>query len=228
MKQLALEVGLRSEPTFANYHAGPNEAAARHLQLWADSATRSPVPTYLWGDSGSGKTHLLHSARQALRQAGSACGWLTSALHEPPPFDPTWAAVLMDDVHLYTAVQQQAAFAWFVEAMNPPDGRPRGVLAAGALPPTDLALRDDLRSRLGWGHVFELHPLSEAQRREVLRQLARARGLVLSNEVTRFMLTRFARDLVSLTLLLDELDAYALARHRAITVPLIRAMLEDA
>ena len=223
MKQLALDIGLARVPTLASFMAGPNEAAWKHLQLWAGSPTRSPVPTYLWGPSGSGKTHLLKAVAEALREEGAICGWLDATMSEPPEFNERWAVVLMDDVHLYTAVQQHAAFSWFVHAQT----LQRGVLAAGALPPADLKLREDLRTRLGWGHVFELHVLSEPERRAVLRQAADARGIFLSDEVMDFILTRFSRDLGSLMQLLDHLDQYALQTQRAITIPLVKSMLEN-
>mgnify|MGYP005806368321 CR=1 FL=1 len=223
MKQIALDIGLARIPTLASFCAGPNEAALKHLQLWAGSPTRSPVPTYLWGPSGSGKTHLLKAVAETLREQGATVGWLDASVLEPPPFNENWAVVLLDDVQLFTAVQQHAAFNWFVHAQ----GLQRGVLAAGALPPADLKLREDLRSRLGWGHVFQLHVLSEPERRAVLRQAADARGVFLGDDVMDFMLTRFSRDLGSLMQLLEQLDGYALQTKRAITVPLIRSMLEN-
>ncbi|MES2511829.1 MAG: DnaA regulatory inactivator Hda [Pseudomonadota bacterium] len=227
MKQIALDIGLASVPSFSNFFAGPNEAALRHLELWAGNSLRSPVPTYLWGATGSGKTHLLKAVAETLREQGARTGWMDASVLEPPAFDEGWAGVILDECHLYTAVQQQAAFNWFVNALNAPDGRPRWVLAAGNLPPADLALRDDLRSRLGWGHVFELHALTETERRSVLRREADARGVFLGDEAMDFMLTRFSRDLSSLMQLLDQLDAYALQTQRAITIPLIKAMLEN-
>ena len=146
---------------------------------------------------------------------------------EPPPFSDTWRVVVLDDVHLYTAVQQQAAFNWFVNATAPSDGQQRWVLAAGNVPPSDLKLREDLRTRLGWGHIFQLQVLNEAERRAVLRQHADARGIFLSDEVMDFMLTRFSRDLSSLMQLLDQLDGYALQTQRAVTIPLLKSMLEN-
>jgi DnaA-homolog protein len=223
MKQLALDIGLARGPSLASFCAGPNEAALKHLQLWAGSPTRSPVPTYLWGPSGSGKTHLLEAVAQSLREQGAAAGWLDASVHEPPEFNEAWAVVLLDEVHLYTAVQQHAAFNWFVNAQS----LQRGVLAAGALPPADLKLREDLRTRLGWGHVFQLQVLSEPERRAVLRQAADARGVFLGDEVMDFMLTRFSRDLAHLMQLLEQLDGYAMQTKRAITIPLIKSMLED-
>ena len=226
MKQIALDIGLHTGPTLTNFFAGPNTAAVQHLNLWASSPTRSPVPTYLWGDSSSGKSHLLKGVAHALRELGVHVGWLDASIHNLPMFDDSWAAVLMDDVHLYTAQQQHAAFNWFVNAMTPSTGQQRWVLASGQKPPADLMLREDLRTRLGWGHVFALQVLSEPERRAVLRKEADARGVFLSDEVMDFMLNRFSRDLGSLMELLDAIDGYALQSKKSITVPLIKSMMD--
>jgi len=227
MQQIALDIGLSTGPTLANFCAGPNLAALEHLTLWVgDSHTalhRSPVPTYFWGPTGSGKTHLLKAAREALRVQGARCGWLDARLDTIPEFDENWAAVMLDDVHLYDAGQQQRAFNWFVHAQT----LQRPVLASGGLAPMQLPLRDDLRSRMGWGHIFQLQTLSEAERRAVLRQTADARGVFLGDEVMDYMLTRFSRDLGHLMELLDLLDGYSLQTQRPITIPLIRSMLEN-
>ena len=227
MKQIALDIGLATGPTLESFFAGPNEAALRHLEVWvgdqSTAATRSPVPNYLWGEPGCGKTHLLKAVQTALIEQGATVGWLDASVQSPAEFDERWAAVLMDDVHLYTAVQQHAAFNWFVNAQT----HQTGVLGAGTLPPADLKLRDDLRTRLGWGHIFQLQVLGEPERRAVLRQAAEARGLFLGEEVMDFMLTRFSRDLGSLMELLDLLDGYALQTKRGITIPLIKAMMEN-
>lgn len=228
MKQIALDIGLATGPTLTSFFAGPNEAALKHLELWvgekSGAALRSPVPTYLWGTSGSGKTHLLKAVQEALREQGATVGWLDATVLSPPEFDERWAAVLMDDVHQYNSVQQHAAFNWFVNCQT----YQRWVLGAGSLPPADLKLRDDLRTRLGWGHVFQLHALSEPERRAVLRKAADARGVFLGDEVMDFMLTRFSRDLGSLMELLDLIDGYALQTKRSITIPLIKSMMEES
>lgn len=227
MKQIALDIGLATGPTLESFFAGPNEAALRHLALWvgdqSTAATRSPVPIYLWGEPGSGKTHLLRAVQTALSEQGATVGWLDASVLTPLEFDERWTAVLMDDVHLYTAQQQHAAFNWFVNAQT----HQTGVLGAGTLPPADLKLRDDLRTRLGWGHIFQLQVLSEPERRAVLHQAADARGVFLGEEVMDYILTRFSRDLGSLMELLDLLDGYALQTKRGITIPLIKSMMEN-
>jgi DnaA-homolog protein len=229
MRQIALDIALSPAPALANFLPGPNAAAIEHLRLWvgegatAGSILRSPVPTYLWGESASGKSYLLKAVREALREQGGDVGWLDPSIHEPPDFNPHWVAVMLDDVQSYSAVQQQAAFNYFVNAQT----EQRWILAAGSLPPADLPLRDDLRTRLGWGHVFALQVLTEAERRAVLRREADARGIFLSDDVMDFILSRFSRDLNSLMQLLEQLDGYSLATKRAITVPLVKSMLES-
>ena len=80
MQQIALDIGLASSPTLDNFFVGSNQAVLQHLRLWVDQcnshSSLSPVPTYLWGDSASGKTHLLKAVQQALRDAGARVGWL--------------------------------------------------------------------------------------------------------------------------------------------------------
>jgi len=131
--------------------------------------------------------------------------------------------VLLDDVERYDESRQRAAFGLFVEAAT--QGWP--IVAAGALPPVDLPLREDLRTRLGWGHVFALRPLAEADVRAALRGEAERRGLFLSDDVIDYLLRHFARDLKHLMAQLDRIDVYALTHQRALTVPLVRRMIEE-
>lgn len=223
MQQIALDIGLSNAPTLDNYFPGPNTAALTHMQHWLQ-ARADTAPTYLWGPEGSGKTHLLQAAVTGLRAQGLAVGLLSAETQQPAAFDESWAAVVMDDVHLYSEGLQHTAFSWFVQAHS----LSRPVLAAGRSAPVALVLREDLRTRLGWGHVLGLQLLDETQSREVLRQAADARGLVLSDDVMDYTLRRFSRDLGSLMQLLDTLDRYALQTQRALTIPLVKSMLENA
>ncbi len=221
MQQLVLDIGLGSSPSLANFFGGPNAAALQHVQQ-AVVHTGRPLQTYLWGGPATGKTHLLRAVREAYRVQAARVGWLDPSVYEPPEFDDTWAAVLLDDVHLYNPAQQHMAFKWFVNAQT----CNCWVLGAGDVPPADLQLREDLRTRLGGGNVFALQLLSEAELRAVLAQEASARGVTLSAEVVDYLLRRFSRDLGSLMQLLEHLDRYALQTQRAITIPLVKSMLE--
>lgn len=227
MRQLVLDIGLAPQPSLENFVSSGNEAALEHLRLWLGNPLRSPVPTLLWGPSGSGKSHLLQALRSGLLARGEAVGWLDPQSSAPQAFDGRWQALLLQDCHLFDAQQQATAFNWFINAQTPSEGRARWVLASADRPPSELPLREDLRTRLGWGHVFQLHILDDAERRQVLLEAAAARGLALSPEVLDYMLSRFSRDLSNLMQWLQRLDAYALRTRRAITIPLLKSMLEN-
>jgi DnaA family protein len=227
MKQIALDIGVSVRPSLVNFFAGDNEAALAHLSLWLSGSTRAPVPTYLWGVSGCGKTHLLQAVAQHVQDHGGQWGWMDPSIEQPPVFSPAWRVVLLDDVQSYSAVQQHTAFNWFVNAVTPGLANQPWLLAAGTLPPSDLPLREDLRTRLGWGHVFHLQPLNDAQRREVLTQHAALRGLSMPPELLDYLLTRFSRDLGHLIELVNRLDQFALQTQRPLTIPLLRAMLDE-
>lgn len=216
MKQLPLRLGPGPAQSFDSFIAGRNAAALAALR-------RPPTAgaIYLWGATGSGKTHLLQAAGREARAAGHRVVATDAARPLPWHWDEAAALLLLDACEAYDAPRQHAAFALFVEAADA--GVP--ILAAGRLPPVDLPLREDLRTRLASGPVFQLQPLSDAEARGALQDEAGRRGIALTDEVVDYLLTRFARDLGSLMALLDALDEFSLAEKRSVTVPLLRQML---
>ena len=219
MRQIPLAIGNDEPHRFDHFVPGANAPALHHLRALEGG---SP-PVYLWGPSGSGKTHLLQATATRAAEQGGVAGWFGAADPVTWAMSDAWSLVVFDDCDRFDADQQQAAFRVFVEAT----ARGLSVVAAGRVPPVDLPLRDDLRSRLGWGHVFALQPLAESEVRAALRQEADRRGVFLSDEVIDFLLTRFERDLKHLMAQLVRLDAFALASKRALTVPLLKQMLAD-
>jgi DnaA family protein len=219
MKQIPLAMGPEPARTFENFLRGANGAAIEHLLALAPGAP----PVYLWGPAGSGKTHLLHAG--VARPASPGAGAASFAAATPAPWTGAERSdwIVLDDAHALDAAQQQAAFSLFVDAID----RGAAIVAAGDVPPVDLAVREDLRTRLGWGHVFALAPLGESEVRAALRREADRRGTFLSDEVMDYLLTRFARDLKHLMAQLDRLDEFSLATKRAITVPLLKQMLAE-
>ena len=219
-RQLLLDVLHEPAPSLENFVAGPNaEALAGLRELRAGRAA------YLWGPAGSGRSHLLRAAAtchqgsyfdaqaepQALMRAGGKPG-----------------LVAVDDVHRLDAAQQAALFAlynlWRESAAS---ARAFALAVAGDRAPLALPLREDLRTRLGWDLVFRLELLSDADKLAALSRQAADRGLLLGADVLNWILTRYERDMRRLVTLLDALDRYSLATGRAVTIPMLRAMLAD-
>lgn len=219
MKQIPLAIGPDPLPTFDTYLTSANAAAVAHLR----GLSRPAAPVYLWGPPGSGKSHLLRALVQERQRLGERAGSFDADDPLPWLLQPDWTLVVVDRCDELDAPRQQAAFSLFVHAGE------AGVqwAAAGRVPPVDLGLRDDLRTRLAWGHVFALQPGGEAETRAALRREADRRGIFLSDEVMDYLLVRTARDLGTLMRLLDRIDQFALARQRVVTVPLLRQMLQE-
>src|SRR3954465_2811581 len=197
MRQLPLEISPPAAPSLDNFVAGANAEALAAVRSLAAGALREAI-VYLWGERGSGRTHLLRAAARA---------------------NP--ALVVADDVETLDAAAQQALF----NAINAARDGQMPVLAAGGAPPAQLQLRDDLRSRLGWGLVYQLRAPSDEEKAGYLRAEAHRRGLRLPDEVLAYPLSPLPRDLASLNAVLEALDRHSLARQRPLTVPLVREAL---
>lgn len=220
MRQLLLDWGAARPQTLDSFVIGRNQELAALLRRIADRGANTPDQRFvtLWGDSGAGKSHLL----QALKASGPA-------RYLSPPMSSrefAWSAgcplYLLDDCEQFSERQQHAAFNLYNQVQD--NG---GLLVAAAvLPPAQLPLREDLRTRLGWGLVYQVHNLSDDEKIDALAQSALARGLSLSAGVLPYLLTHFRRDMQSLSTMLDALDRYSLETQRPITMPLLRELLQ--
>jgi DnaA family protein len=168
---------------------------------------------YLWGEAGSGRTHLL----AALAAARSGTVWTAAAAPEQP------GLALVDDVDALDAAAQVALFNRLNAVRAQADA---ACLVTGPQPPSKLALRDDLRTRLAWGLVYQLHPLSDDEKAAALRAHAAATGLALPDDVLATLLARLPRDMRTLVAAVEALDAYALARKRPLTPGLLRDWMQ--
>ena len=228
VRQIPLAIGPLPARGFDAVVPGRNTAALAQLQQLAAALpyaapSAPPLPVYLWGAAGCGKTRLLQATADAALQRGLQVGWIDPARPLPWRAEASWSLLVLDSCEQFDSAQQQAAFMLFIETQ----ASAVPLLAAGRCPPIDLPLREDLRTRLGWGHVHALQALDEAQVRAALRKEADRRGILLGDEVLDFLLTRFSRELDHLLGLLDRLDEFALSRQRAITVPLLRRLFEE-
>ena len=214
MRQLALDITAPPAPAFDNFVVGRNAEAIAHLQ--AAIAGSGERFIYLWGESGSGRTHLLKAAA-----AADATYVTYAACDANSLFNDDTALLAADDVERLGAPAQIALFNRY-NALREQGG---GLIASGNLPPVQLKLRADLVTRLGWGLVLQLHALTDEEKARALAQRAQAYGLTLTHEVTAYLLTHAPRDMGGLFATLDALDRYSLETKRAVTVPLVREWL---
>lgn len=194
-RQLALPLQSPPAPTLDNFVPGSNAELLARLRALAGGALDEAV-LYLWGAPGSGRTHLLRACARA-------------------------GVTLADDVHRLDEAGQQALF---VAINGAREGRGT-VLAAGDAPPAHLALREDLRSRLAWGLVYEVKPPTDEERALYLHGEAARRGLRLGEDVVAYLLTHARRDLSSLGALLEHLDRVSLEERRPVSLALVREAL---
>lgn len=205
MKQLLLDIAPAPAPSLENFVAGRNAellAAVRGLDQ-GESGRRS---LYLWGEPGSGCTHLLKAASSHFRNTGLGADSLC----------------ITDDITTLDDAAQVALFNRF-NALRESGGI---FIAAGPCAPMQLAIRDDLRTRLGWGLVYQVLALSDAEKTQALQQHAAERGFALSSDVADYLLRHVRRDLPTLMGMLDALDQWSLTAKKPVTVPLLRQLLQ--
>lgn len=220
MSQLLLDIAPCWQPTLDNFVAGRNLellSALRHAL-----AGGSERCFYLWGEAGSGRSHLLQACvraasdtrRGAIYAQGSVPCMVSEGFAE---------MVAVDDVERLDEAAQIELFNLY-NRIRDSGGM---LLVSGTQAPLHLMLRDDLRTRLGWGLVYQVHGLSDEEKKQALMQHAQSRGFALPPEVTQYLLRHGRRDLSSLLAALDELDEHSLRLHRAPSVPLLKEILQQ-
>jgi len=227
-RQLLLDLGTPPPSTFETFLDGDNFELLTRLRRLRAELAGGPLADrtfYIWGERGSGRSHLLHALCHEA-PSGQARFLGPQSPMAAFTFEPGVALYCVDDCEMLTPTQQIALFNLFNEVRAHPAS---ALIVTGNTAPLVLEVREDLRTRMGWGLVFHLLALSDAGKLEALRQAARARGLTLADDVPPYLLTHFRRDMPSLMGLLDALDRYSLEQQRAVTLPLLRAMLaQDA
>ncbi len=227
MRQLVLDLRADKAPTLDNFVAGSNAellAALARLALpvrpGADSA--APSHLYLWGAAGSGRSHLLRASVAAARAAGRAAVLLAAAEIGDELPQPAGALLAVDDVEQLDEGAQIALF----NAFNRARLGGHSLLLSGATAPLGLALREDLRTRIGQALVYQVRPLDDDTRASILTAVAERRGLRLGTDVVSFLLRHGRRELPYLLTVLDALDAASLERKRPPSLALLRELMQ--
>lgn len=205
MKQLVLELAPQPEPTLDNYIPGRNANTLIALRTLVFAPEHGAV-VYLYGEGGSGKSHLIRAVGEMWRHQGRSLAHFLA----------------VDDVHKLDDNAQGALF----DAFNEARAAGGAIIAAGDITPRELRVREDLRTRLASGLAFLLQPLSDAEKTTALKQRAGEFGMRLGDEAIAYLLTHVRRDMPTLIAVLDAIDRYSLATKRLVTLPLIREALQ--
>lgn len=217
--QLPLQVRLNDTTTFENFFVGKNVQLVNVLQ------TASEPTLLFWSAEPAGKTHLLQAVCHAAESGFylPLCDWRSL---EPAILEglEQFAFVCLDDLH---AIAGRAE--WEIQLFHLfnriRDSGGHLYISARAAPSHLGITLADLVSRLGWGSVYHLQPLDDAQKVQALQMRATKRGLVMSDEVASYLLNHYPRDMHNLFAILDRLDEASLQAQRRLTVPFIKQHL---
>ncbi|GAB3382331.1 DnaA regulatory inactivator Hda [Azotobacter armeniacus] len=228
--QLPLGVRLRDDATFANFYPGANAAALGYAErLCEPDAGWTESLIYLWGGEGVGRSHLLQAACIRFEQRRELAIYLPLA--EVADYGPVLLdnleqseLVCLDDLEAIAGRTdwEEALFHLFNRLRD----CGRRLLLSAAVPPRELPVKlPDLKSRLTLALVFQLQGLSDEDKLRALQLRASRRGLHLTDEVGRFILTRGSRSMAALFELLDKLDQASLQAQRKLTIPFLKETL---
>jgi DnaA family protein len=225
-RQLPLPVQLRDEATFDNFLPSPaSRAVIAALRTQAGGSGEPMI--YLYGPTGVGKSHLLQASCHLV---GTGAVYLPlgevadCAPEEVLQGIETLKLVCLDDVDrvLGRADWELALF----NLVNRARQSGCSLLVAGSAAPRVLAVDlADLRSRLGWGIVYQLAAAGDDQKLAILQFRAARRGLVLTDEVCAYVVARASRDMDTLLGVLDLLDRASLVEQRALSIPFVKSVL---
>ena len=215
MQQLTLNIQSPAPARLEDVVPGRNAEALAMLCAISEGETQEPV--YLWGPPGCGKSLMLAALAEGLPGANLVCGRAVEwPAHEGP--------LLIDDVERLNGENQIEAFNCY----NRNRSAAVAWVASGSQPPSGFrGLRDDLRTRLAWGLIYQLHPLNDAEKREALVKRADQLGFALEASIADYLLTRYSRDLRQLLAVVDALDRFSLEQQRRVSLPLLKSLLPN-
>ena len=226
--QLPLPMFLDQGASFEGIFIGPNAPILASLHEAA--LTSKPPVLFIHGAGGTGKSHLLQAAFRAATAEKRRAVYLPMAqavLLDPAAVEnfDRYQLLCVDDVQRAAGAEPwQRALLTLIDAVKQKGGS--FVASARSAPSGIKRLLPDLVSRLSWGPVYQLQPLSDAEKIAALQQRAERRGFELPEDTAKFMLARLQRDMSTLCATLDALDTASLVAQRKVTVPFVKNFIE--
>ncbi|OOF60271.1 DnaA inactivator Hda [Rodentibacter myodis] len=227
-QQLPLPIHQIDDDTLENFYADNN-------LLLLDSLRKNSLQVqqqffYIWGQEGSGKSHLLRAlSNQYLTEQRAA---IYVPLNKSRYFSPAvlenleqQELVCLDDLQSVIGDPEWEVAIFDLFNRIKAEGTTLLLVSATASPSALNVQLPDLASRLKWGEIYQLAPLTDEQKLEVLQKNARQRGIELPAETAQFLLKRLDRDTHTLLQTLEKLDKASLQAHRNLTIPFVKETL---
>lgn len=193
----------------------------RESVAWIDLWPNWPVPALcLYGPKGCGKSHLAEVWRA--RSAALSVAASELARCDPDLLLGDAQGLVIEDAD--SGLDETACFHLY-NMLKERDGH---LLLTSTLPPArwNVALAD-LKSRLGAALVCEISPPDDELMVGLLLKLFADRQIQAGPQTISYILPRIERSFVALTDLVAAIDRRALAEKRAVTLPLVRSVMEE-
>ena len=238
-----VELRLHPDYTFDSFVVGPSNRLA---QASCFAVSQSPGNTYnplfLYGNSGLGKTHLLHAicyeARRkfykAVIQFSSCEDFINRFIGaigrgNLAGFQSQFRTVdmlVIDDVQFLREREQSQEE--FFHTFNALYNNGKQIILSADSPPSEIpSLEKRLISRFNWGLVARIDPPSYETRVAIVQKKAHLRGLSICDEIAEYISRKFHTNIRELEGALTTIYAVATANGEQITVELARRALED-
>ena len=227
--QIPLQFGFRETADFEHFIEGPNSEVCTVSQSIALGETVHSI--YLWGQSATGKSHLLQAVCNLASQNDLNVAYIPLSQHAE--FSPEMleglehlAMVCVDDVDCIAGQEawEQALFHLYNRLRE----QQKSILMTGSTGPRDLAFQlQDLKSRVSWDLTYHLQSLSDQDKITLLQKRADTRNFEIPEEVAAYLVKNVKRDLPSLLELLDKLDLATLTEQRKLTIPFVKTLIQN-
>ena len=229
--------------TFDNFIVGkPNELAYAAAQRVAQSEVVSFNPLFLYGGVGLGKTHLMHAVAWNIKKRNPKKNvvYLTAEkfmyqfikaiiFKNIMSFKEQFRSVdvlMIDDVQFI--IGKDNTQEEFFHTFNTLIDKKRQIIISADKSPADLdGLEDRIKSRLGWGLVADIHPLTYELRLGILQAKAEQKSLNLKQEVMEFLANKITNNVREMEGALNRLAVHASIQDSEISVDLVKDVLKD-
>ena len=227
LPQIPFQFGNFQQNDLASYLPGENRTILLLLNTIANKESTHSL--YLWGSSGTGKTHLLQAVCKQANELNLHVAYIPlkqhkdispEILHDLGELD----LVCIDDLECISGqIEWQQGLTWLYNELR---DNHHSLIISADISATNIALEvDDLKSRLSWDQVYQIKSPTDELKIEILKQKAEARSFELSDDVIEFLIRRVDRNLGSLIKILDEIDHASLAAKRKVTVPFVKELI---